>query len=82
MALDHDLSILSVLWKSLAAVIVARTLYGAIWRLFLSPIASFPGPKFAALTLWNEFYYDVVLAGQYTRKLEDYHRQYGKSEVA
>lgn len=57
---------------------IAYTVYGAVWRLYLSPIAKFPGPRFAALTLWNEFYYDVVLGGKYTPKLTEYHEQYGK----
>jgi hypothetical protein len=32
--------------------LVLYTIYGAIYRLYLSPIAGFPGPKLAALTLW------------------------------
>ena len=53
------------------------TVYGAIWRLYLSPIAHIPGPRFAALTFWNEFYYDVYLGGKYTWKLLEYHETYG-----
>ena len=52
-------------------------LYGAIWRLYMSPIAGFPGPRFAALTFWNEFYYDVIRKGQYTWKIVDYDKKYG-----
>ena len=37
------------IWMGLAAII-AYTIYGAIWRLYLSPIAHFPGPRLAALT--------------------------------
>ena len=52
-------------------------LYGGIWRLYFSPIAHIPGPRFAALTFWNEFYYDVILGGKYTWKLLEYHEKYG-----
>ena len=45
-----------------AAVWACYIVYGAIWRLYLSPIAKFPGPKWAALTLWYEFYFDIVKA--------------------
>jgi hypothetical protein len=57
--------------------VAAYTLYGAIYRLYLSPIAKFPGPKLAALTLWYEFYYDVVKGGQYTFEIGRMHEKYG-----
>lgn len=51
----------------------------AVYRLHFSPIAKFPGPKLAALTLWFEFYYDVVKGGQYTWEIERLHEKYGMS---
>ncbi|KAL9035760.1 MAG: hypothetical protein Q9180_004682, partial [Flavoplaca navasiana] len=59
------------------AGLIIYTFYCAVWRIYLSPIAHIPGPCFAALTFWNEFYYDVWLGGKYTWKLLDYHEQYG-----
>lgn len=50
---------------------------GAVYRLYFSPVAKFPGPKLAALTLWYEFYYDVVCRGQYTFKIRQMHEKYG-----
>lgn len=64
--------------KLVAVGLTAYTLYGAIWRLYLSPVAHIPGPRFAALTFWNEFYYDVFLGGKYTWKLLEYHKKYGE----
>lgn len=49
----------------------------ALYRLYLGPIAKFPGPKLAALSLWYEFYYDVVRGGQYCFKISELHDQYG-----
>ena len=55
--------------------------YGAVWRLYLSPLSSFPGPKLAVLTLWYEFYYDVLKSGGglYIWKIEELHKIYGMS---
>ena len=63
----------------LSALILVYLSYLAIYRLYLSLIAKFPGPKLAALTLWYEFWYDVVKGGQYTFKLQDLHKKYGGS---
>lgn len=62
-------------------------LSGAIWfvyavvlavqRLWFSPIAHIPGPKLAALTQFYEFYYDIILGGQYTFKIIEMHKKYG-----
>ena len=75
MATDYVL-MLNVVVSVLIAVIV----YGASWRLFLSPLSKFPGPKLAALTLWYEFYYDIIKdgGGQYIWEIERMHSVYGK----
>ncbi|KZL86340.1 cytochrome p450 protein [Colletotrichum incanum] len=46
-------------------------------RLFFSPISHIPGPRLAALTQYYEFYYDIILGGQYTFKIIEMHREYG-----
>lgn len=55
----------------------ALLIYLAIYRLFLSPLAKFPGPKFAALSGWYEAYYDIVLRGQFAFHIEELHKIYG-----
>lgn len=58
-------------------VLFAYSLFLVLYRLFLSPLAKFPGPKLAAATLWYEYYYDVTLRGRYTWKIAELHAQYG-----
>lgn len=48
-----------------------------IYRLYLSPLSKFPGPKLTAATLWYEFYYEVVERGQFSFKIREWHEQYG-----
>ncbi|KAL1639847.1 hypothetical protein SLS58_007591 [Diplodia intermedia] len=60
-----------------AALLLAYLAYGAVQRLYLSPIAHFPGPRFAALTFWYEFYYDVLCSGRYTWRIAEMHERYG-----
>jgi hypothetical protein len=50
----------------------------AVYRLYLSPIASFPGPKLAALSRWYEFYYEIVLRGKYSDHIYELHDIYGQ----
>lgn len=46
-------------------------------RIWLSPIAGFPGPRLAAWTYWYEFWYDVVAEPEYTFKIGRLHKEYG-----
>jgi hypothetical protein len=67
------------------AVLVCFLLYFVgivVYRLYLSPISKFPGPKLAAATYLYEGYYDVVKRGKYTFKLKDLHAKYGQSHTA
>jgi hypothetical protein len=50
----------------------------AFYRLYLSPIAKFPGPKLAALSKWYEFYYEVVKPGQFSAHIRELHKIYGE----
>jgi hypothetical protein len=63
---------------SLVISLILSISYGAFWRLYLSPVAKFPGPKLAAVTFWYEFYHDVVRGGQYVYEVERMHQKYGQ----
>lgn len=61
--------------------ITVYTVYQSVYRLYFSPIAKFPGRKLAALTLWYQFYFDVVKRGTYVWKIKEMHEEYGMSIV-
>lgn len=78
MVLVAELKPLPILVAS-AALFFAYILCLAIYRLYFSPIAGFPGPKIAALTRWYETYYDVFApgGGMYMWEVEKMHQKYG-----
>ena len=51
----------------------------AFHRLYLSPLAKFPGPKLVALTYGAELYYDILKRGRYTFEIIKMHEKYGTS---
>lgn len=51
----------------------------ALYRLYFSPLAKFPGPKLAAFTFWVEIYHDVLRCGKYTFEIAKMHKKYGTS---
>ena len=63
---------------TLVAAQLLHILYTVFVRVVVSPLASFPGPKLAALTSWYECYYDVFKPGQYVFKIKQLHEEYGK----
>ncbi|KAF7561089.1 hypothetical protein G7046_g3049 [Stylonectria norvegica] len=62
---------------SVGGLIVLYWLGLVIYRLYLSPLAKFPGPKLAALTSWYCAYHDIIRGGQYIWVVEEMHRKYG-----
>ena len=63
---------------SLGALLFLYSVGLAVYRLYFHPLAKFPGPKLAALTLWYEAYYDLWKRGNYTFKIAELHKEYGK----
>ncbi|PSR79353.1 trichodiene oxygenase [Coniella lustricola] len=64
-------------WQSIVTTVALYYATVALYRLYLHPLAKFPGPKLAAVTRWYEGYYDLYLGGQYTFKIAELHKQYG-----
>jgi hypothetical protein len=48
-----------------------------VYRLFLHPLAKFPGPKIAAVSTLYEAYFEIVLKGQYSMEISRLHDVYG-----
>lgn len=65
-------------WQNIVATIFLYYVTLALYRLHLHPLARFPGPKLAAVTRLYEGYYDLYQSGQYTFKIAELHKQYGK----
>ncbi|KAJ5671881.1 cytochrome P450 [Penicillium longicatenatum] len=47
------------------------------YRIFLSPLAKFPGPTLAAVSGWYEAYFQLVKQGRFTWQIEYLHQKYG-----
>ena len=62
---------------SCLGVYVAYLFILAFYRLYLSPIAHFPGSKIAAVSGWYETYLDVFKGGQFTFQIQRWHEEFG-----
>jgi hypothetical protein len=62
----------------IAASVVFYGVSLVVYRLYLHPLAKFPGPKLAAVTSFYEGYYEIVLKGQYSRQISKLHDVYGE----
>ncbi len=62
-------------------LLVVWTICTVVYRIFFHPLAAFPGPKLAIATYCYEWYYDLILGGQYTFKLKELHERYGMSRT-
>jgi len=79
----------STLWNSLsespraailatiARIIFVRSFTAVFYRLLLSPLAKFPGPKLAAVTGLYEFYFNFFKNGKFVFEIERLHNIYG-----
>ncbi|TGO37628.1 hypothetical protein BHYA_0092g00110 [Botrytis hyacinthi] len=63
--------------QNIAATVIVYFGSLTFYRLFLHPLAQFPGPKLAAFTRYYEAYYNVVQNGQYTFKIAGMHKKCG-----
>lgn len=47
-------------------------------RLWFHPLSKIPGPWYARVSYWYEFYQDIILGGEYVKNYPEIHAKYGK----
>lgn len=62
--------------------ILAWVICLAVYRRFLHPLSRIPGPFWNSITRLPAFCYNVIYDGQYYKKVEQYHAQYGLSNIS
>ena len=80
LAFSHAFSIYFT-FVNIAIVLLIWLLTVAAYRLWFGPLASFPGPRLAALTGWYETYFECLQRGRYWVEIERMHEQYGKEPL-
>ena len=63
--------------RSALMLMIGYVIVIIVYRLYLSPLSSFPGPKFAATTSLYAMYHDIIPGGQYIWVIDEMHKQYG-----
>ncbi len=58
-------------------LVVARFVYLLVYRLYLHPLKSFPGPRLAAVSDYFAAYFEVWKNGMFVQHLETLHEVYG-----
>ena len=61
----------------LGALVVSFWIALSLYRVYISPLSKFPGPKLAAATSWYEGYFNVIQEGVFFKKIQDLHKKYG-----
>jgi hypothetical protein len=61
----------------IGSLLLCYTICTLTYRLMLSPLAKFPGPKLAAATIYYEVFFDIVKGGRFMWEIDRMHQQYG-----
>lgn len=77
MAQIHVDTILFLIAAGIASYIIAISIY----RLYLHPLAKFPGPRICAVTSLFELLSDFLGHGAYLYHIEEMHKKYGTHNV-
>ncbi|KFZ14842.1 hypothetical protein V502_05878 [Pseudogymnoascus sp. VKM F-4520 (FW-2644)] len=80
MTLTTAISGFATLSVTVLTLTVLYSLSLVVYRLYLSPLAQFPGPKLAAATNWYHKYFDLLAkrhGGQFPLEIKRMHEKYG-----
>ena len=66
-----------ITWRLIPVVLLSYLSMVILYRLYLSPLAKFPGPKLAAVTTLYEFYFNAFRRVSFFQQIKRLHDRYG-----
>lgn len=86
--IHHFLPVISIMalyvyWELFSGILLMYPIVLAAYRIFLHPLAHFPGPKLAAATGWYETYIDLfkIPRGNFMEEINRMHLKYGDDDL-
>jgi len=71
-----------LLLSAALATILAYAAYTIIYNVYFHPLAKFPGPPIARITIYWKAYIECIAKRSMCHVIEELHAQYGKIELA
>jgi hypothetical protein len=76
--LDQKNGVVALLLPAALATIIAYAVYTVVYNVYFHPLAKFPGPPMARITIYWKAYVECIANRSFCHELIELHARYGE----